>query len=255
MKAFFLSILLLTGGLLVARDSRGQDLSKMTVTIQLKNVSLKHALRKIEALTSLPFTYKTSDIADYKDVSCEGTNIPVSHVLDILLLNTGLGYEQINSNIIIKKIKAIPHPQPVVNVVFDGGVKGRVTGTTGEAVSNATVKVEGSGRAIAADNNGMFTLTGLKAGSYKLRITAVGYEPLVKDIQIKDNEIADYEFILKEGNGKLDEVVVTALGITRKERSIGYSTQQISGSNLTVAKEQNVLGSLGGKIAGVQVSG
>lgn len=255
MKAFFLSILLLSGGLLVARDSRGQDLSKMTVTIQLKNVSLKHALRRIEMLTSLPFTYKTSDIAEYKDVSCEGTNIPVSHVLDVLLLNTGLGYEQINSNIIIKKIKVVPHAQPVVNIIFDGGVKGRVTSPTGEAVSNATVKVEGSTRAIAADNNGVFTLTGLKAGSYTLRITAVGYEPLIKDVRVQDNEMADYEFILKEGSGKMDEVVVTALGITRKERSVGYSAQQISGSNLTVAKEQNVLGSLGGKIAGVQVSG
>src|SRR6185503_18084888 len=124
-----------------------------------------------------------------------------------------------------KKVKAAPHPQPVVNVVLDGGVKGRVTGMAGEAVSNATVKVEGTNRAIAADNNGVFTLTGLKAGSYKLRITAVGYEPLVQDVRVQDNEIADYAFTLKEGSGKMDEVVVTALGITRKERSVGYSTQ------------------------------
>lgn len=255
MKAFFLGILLLSGGLLVARDSSGQDLNKMTLSIQLKNVSLKHALRKIEALTSLPFTYKTSDIAEYKDVSCEGTDIPVSHVLDALLLHTGLSYEQINSNIIIKKIKAVPQPQPVVNVSFDGGIKGRVVTATGESVSGATIKVEGSTRAVAADNNGIFALTGLKAGSYKLRISAVGYESLVKDIRVQDNEISDYEFVLQQGNARMDEVVVTALGITRKERSVGYSTQQISGSNLTVAKEQNVLGSLGGKIAGVQVSG
>ncbi len=255
MKAFFLGILLLSGGLLVARDSNGQDLKKMTLSIQLKNVSLKHALRKIETLTSLPFTYKTSDIAEYKDVSCEGTNIPVSRVLDALLLHTGLSYEQVNSNIIIKKIKATPQPQPVEGVSFDGGVKGRVTSATGEPISSATIKVEGSTRAIAADNNGVFTLTGLKAGSYKLRVSAVGYEPLVKDIRVQDNEITDYEFVLKQGNARMDEVVVTALGITRKERSVGYSTQQISGNNLTVAKEQNVLGSLGGKIAGVQVSG
>jgi TonB-linked SusC/RagA family outer membrane protein len=255
MKAFILGILLLSGGLLVARDGHGQDLNKMTLSIQLKNVSLKYALRKIEALTGLPFTYKTGDIAGYKDVSCEGTDIPVSHVLDVLLLNTGLGYEQVNSNIVIKKTGVVPPPRPVVNAAFDGGVKGRVTGTKGEPLPGATIKVEGSKKAIAADNNGVFTLTGLKAGSYKLRITAVGYDPLVKDIRVQDNEIADYEFVLKDGSGKMDEVVVTALGITRKERSVGYSTQQISGNNLTVAKEQNVLGSLGGKIAGVQVSG
>jgi len=256
MKAFFLGILLLSGGLLVARDGRGQDLNKMTLsTIQLKNVSLKFALRKVEALTSLPFTYKTSDIAEYKDVSCQGTDISVSRVLDALLLNTGLGYEQVNSNIIIKKIKAAARPQDLGNTVFDGGVRGRVTSPTGDAVSNATITVEGSKKAVAADNNGAFTLTGLNAGTYKLRISAVGYEPLVVEVRIKDNEVASFDFVLKAGSARLDEVVVTALGITRKERSVGYSAQQISGSSLTVAKEQNVLGSLGGKIAGVQVSG
>jgi TonB-linked SusC/RagA family outer membrane protein len=255
MKAFILGILLLSGGLLVARDGHGQDLNKMTLSIQLKNVSLKYALRKIEALTSLPFTYKTGDIAGYKDVSCEGTDIPVSHVLDVLLLNTGLGYEQVNSNIVIKKIGGVPPHPSLVNPVVDGGVKGRVTSAKGEPVPGATIKVEGSNRAVAADNNGVFTLTGLKAGSYKLRISAVGFDPLVKEIRVQDNGIADYEFVLNDGSSKMDEVVVTALGITRKERSVGYSTQQISGNNLTVAKEQNVLGSLGGKIAGVQVSG
>src|SRR6185437_100652 len=254
MKAFFLGLLLLSGGLLVARDSRGQDLNKMTVSLQLKNVSLKYALRRIEALTNLPFTYKTSDIAAYKDVSCEGTDIPVSHVLDILLSNTGLGYEQVNSNIIIKKARVAPLP-PVVNLVFDGGVRGSVKNAKGEPIPNATITVEGSKRATAADNNGTFALTGLKAGSYTLRISAVGYDPLIKEIRVRDNETTDFDFVLAEASGKMDEVVVTALGITRKERSVGYATQQISGTNLTVAKEQNVLGSLGGKIAGVQVSG
>jgi TonB-linked SusC/RagA family outer membrane protein len=55
--------------------------------------------------------------------------------------------------------------------------------------------------------------------------------------------------------GPLDEVVVTALGISRKQKSIGYSTQQVTGENLTLTKEQNVLGSLAGKISGVQVVG
>ena len=161
MRACFLGILLLSGGLLVARNSRGQDLNKITVSLQLKNVSLKHALRTIETLTSLPFTYKTSDIAAYKDVSCEGTDIPVSRVLDILLRNTGLGYEQVNTNIIIKKIKTPPHTGPGITLPADGGVKGRVTNEKGEAVPGATISLQGTNRAVAADNNGGFTLSGL----------------------------------------------------------------------------------------------
>jgi TonB-linked SusC/RagA family outer membrane protein len=54
---------------------------------------------------------------------------------------------------------------------------------------------------------------------------------------------------------QLGEVVVTALGIERSERSLGYATQEVQGENLTLTKEQNVLGSLAGKVAGVQVTG
>jgi len=257
MRAFFLAILLASGGLLVARDSSGQDLDKMTLSIQLKNVSLKHALRKIETLTNLPFTYKTNDVVGYNNINYQGTDIPVSHVLEALLRNTGLEYEQVSSNIIIKKIKVAPlvQAQPAVHVIFEGGVRGRITTTTGEPLSNATIVLEGTTRAVAADEKGEFTLTGLQAGNYRLRVSAVGYETMVRDIRILDNSIQTYDLVLRPGASKLDEVVVTALGISRKDRSIGYSTQQISGSNLTIAKEQNVIGSLSGKIAGVQVSG
>src|SRR5699024_3795045 len=54
---------------------------------------------------------------------------------------------------------------------------------------------------------------------------------------------------------KFDELVVTALGITRKERSIGYSTQQIEGEDLSFTNETNVIGSLSGKVAGLRVTG
>jgi TonB-dependent SusC/RagA subfamily outer membrane receptor len=55
--------------------------------------------------------------------------------------------------------------------------------------------------------------------------------------------------------GTMSEVVVTALGIKRSDRSLGYATQQVKGENLTMTKEQNVIGSLAGKVAGVQVVG
>lgn len=53
----------------------------------------------------------------------------------------------------------------------------------------------------------------------------------------------------------LEEVVVTALGITRDRKSLGYATQEVDGDDLTLTNEQNVIGSLAGKVAGVQVTG
>ncbi|MDZ7681447.1 MAG: TonB-dependent receptor plug domain-containing protein [Fodinibius sp.] len=60
---------------------------------------------------------------------------------------------------------------------------------------------------------------------------------------------------MSRGVQAFDDVVVTALGITRQERSVGYSTQEVEGENLTFSKDQNVIGSLAGKVAGVNVSG
>src|SRR5690606_16795586 len=63
------------------------------------------------------------------------------------------------------------------------------------------------------------------------------------------------QVVLQEDSTQLDEVVVTALGITRDKRSLGYATQEVAGENLNLANEQNVLGSLAGRVAGVQVTG
>ena len=104
MKVSVLSVFLTISMFLMARESNSQDLNKMTVSIQLKNSTLKHALRKIESLTQLAFTYKTNDIIGYNSINIDGKNIPVAKLLEELLRNTDLNYEQVNANIIIKKI-------------------------------------------------------------------------------------------------------------------------------------------------------
>lgn len=69
------------------------------------------------------------------------------------------------------------------------------------------------------------------------------------------NNRTTIDVALAQDAQSLGEVVVTALGIKRNEKSIGYATQTLKGDQLTMTKEQNVLGSLAGKIAGVQVVG
>src|SRR5262245_20349767 len=104
MRVSILAILLTAGGLLMARPSDGQDLNKITVSIELKNATLKQALRKIESLSKLAFTYKTDDVAAYDNISYQANNISVARLLDELLKPTDLRYEQVNSNVVIKKL-------------------------------------------------------------------------------------------------------------------------------------------------------
>ncbi|OQP50692.1 SusC/RagA family TonB-linked outer membrane protein [Niastella yeongjuensis] len=258
MRISILAILLTFSGLLMARSGNGQDLNKIIISIDLKNASLKEAIKKIESLTQLAFTYRTADVAEVDHINYQASKASVNNVLADLLQHTGLQYDQVNGNIVIKKInkqEQLTNITIIEEATFEGGIRGRVIDETGAPLANASIVVLGTDRGTAANKEGVFNITGLKAGKYKLQVSAVNFTSQITEITIKDNETLDVLVALKEGTGKLEEVIVTALGISRKERSVGYSTQEIKGDNLTVAKEQNVLGSLGGKIAGVQLSG
>src|SRR5688572_7298786 len=128
-------------------------------------------------------------------------------------------------------------------------ITGNIRDQNGTAVSSATVLQKGTLNGVSADVNGNFTID-VSGNNPVLIITSTGFQQYELPITGAEN----YTISLSS-SGQLDEVVVTALGITRRERSIGYSTQKLQGENLTLTKEQNVIGSLAGKIAGVQVTG
>jgi TonB-linked SusC/RagA family outer membrane protein len=128
-------------------------------------------------------------------------------------------------------------------------ITGTILDPNGNPIPLATILIKGTTTGTAADERGRFTI-GIPGSNAILLITAAGFTAQ----EIKVGAANTYTVGLTS-NGKLDEVVITALGISRKERSIGYSTQQVKGEDLTLTKEQNVIGSLAGKIAGVQVVG
>ncbi len=103
---------------------------------------------------------------------------------------------------------------------YEGGIRGRVTDETGAPLANASIVVLGTDRGTAANKEGVFNIIGLKAGHYRLQVSAVNFNTQITEITIKDNETLDVSVSLKEGTGKLEEVIVTALGISRK-RKIG----------------------------------
>lgn len=259
MRISILAILLTVNGLLMARSGSGQDLNKIMISIEMKDASLKQALRKIESLTRVTFTYKTSDVAVYDHIDYTTANTSLSRILGDLLQHTDLIYEQVNGNIIIKKIRKSDQSMDVIMASaeqpFDGSIRGRITDESGAPLANASVVLLGTDKGTAANSGGEFVISGVKPGKYKLQVSAVGFTSVIREVTVKNNEASELIIALKEGTGKLEEVVVTALGIARKERSVGYSTQEVKGENLTIAKEQNAIGSLAGKIAGAQVSG
>ena len=258
MRISLLAIMLTLSGLLMAKSGDGQDLDKIYVSIDLKNASLKSALRKIESLSKLPFTYKTNDVARYDKINYQANESPLSRILDELLSKTDLNYELVNSNIVIKrKPNAVEDESAAVaeRKAFDGGIRGKVTDRMGDPLPNASIILVGANRGTSANSSGEFLISGVTAGNHQLQVSVVGYQQQTVNVTVRDNEVAAVTITMQEEDNRMSEVVVTALNIGRNQRSLGYATQQVKGENLTFTKEQNVIGSLAGKIAGVQVVG
>ena len=114
-----------------------------------------------------------------------------------------------------------------------------------EAVIGASVRVVGGNVGTVTDFDGNFKLD--VAPGTELLISYVGY----KDVKVKAG--ANMKIVLEEESTALSEVVVTALGIKRDRKALGYGVSEVKGEELTKAKETNVINSLSGKVAGLVV--
>jgi len=128
-------------------------------------------------------------------------------------------------------------------------LKGRVTDVNGEPLPGATVYIKGTQTGVATDISGGFSIL-VESGSI-LSVTYAGFEK--KEIAVNNKTFLVIE--LKPVSSHLGEVVVTALGIKRQERSLGYSTTQIAGASLTESRTPNLATALSGQVAGVSVAG
>ncbi len=142
------------------------------------------------------------------------------------------------------------HAQTVAqNVQQDADCKGVVIDATGEPVIGASVVVKGkTGAGTVTDIDGNFTLKNVKKGE-TLRITSLGMTP----VEVVYNG-SNVKVTLKDDSKALDEVVVTALGIKRERKSLGYAIQDVKGDAILNSHENNVANALTGKIAGVQIT-
>lgn len=129
-------------------------------------------------------------------------------------------------------------------------VRGTVSdATTGEPVIGANVVVKGhSGVGAVTNLDGKFVLNAPK-GAKELLVSYIGYKSLT--MPIKSNLVIK----LEPDNSLLDDVVVTAVGITRTQKSLGYSTQKVSAKDLSSTRIADVNNALVGKVSGVRFIG
>ena len=128
-------------------------------------------------------------------------------------------------------------------------VSGKITSATNEVLIGVSVVVSGTSQGTVSDVDGNYALT--VPGDATLTFSYVGYVSQTAAVKGRSS----INVIMAVDNKELGEVVVTALGIKKDERKIGYSVTRVDGQALSVARETNVANSLQGRVAGLNVAG
>jgi TonB-linked SusC/RagA family outer membrane protein len=131
-------------------------------------------------------------------------------------------------------------------------LKGEVVDKEGDALPGVVVAIKSATQsAITTDLDGKFSLKTSQNLPITLVFSYLGYKSQEVDVTDSNKSIS---VTLDENVKLLDEVVVTALGISREKKSLGYTTQEIQGTSLEGNKETNLLNTLSGKVAGVRIT-
>ncbi|WP_225872773.1 SusC/RagA family TonB-linked outer membrane protein [Pedobacter frigoris] len=210
--------------------------SQQKISLDVTKTKLSKVLKIIEEQSDYHFVYSSANVPVNKDVTLSVKNTLVTDVLAAIFSNTNLKYSISKEGLI------------VISRRKDTKITGTVKDNAGGPLPGATVRVKGSGAGSSTDINGRFSIS-VPAGA-TLVISFAGFQ--TKEIAV-DNK-TDIDVVLLEDTKLLNEVVVTALGIKKERRALGYSVSQVQGESLTQARENNVANSLVGKVAGLDIS-
>lgn len=140
------------------------------------------------------------------------------------------------------------YAQTSVSQPQNGQVSGVVTGSDGVPLIGATVTVKGTNRRTVSDTDGHYAISARPGET--LVVSYVGFEN--SEIKLKGGK-AVYDVQLASSTD-LDEVVVTAMGVSRERKSLGYAVEDLNSKELMLNKSNNVLNSLSGKMSGVSIT-
>ncbi len=136
----------------------------------------------------------------------------------------------------------------VVATAQDRAITGTITDNDGSAIAGAIVKVKGTKTGTFSRSNGGYTVKA-STGSV-LVFSSIGK----KTQEVTVGESSTINVRLSGDGSKESEVVVTAIGLNRSKKSLGYSTQEVGAEQITNSRESNIVNSLASRVAGVQVN-
>lgn len=240
----FLAFLLLTA--LSVTPVRAQALKDSHITLRVQNETVENVFNKLSQLTQFKFFYDQEVVGNAPRISLDVKNADLTQVLNQITSQSKLYFNRTDRTISVSRQQS---GETVQQKQKSKTISGVVVDESGEPIIGASVLVEGTSIGTITNIDGRYSLTDVPE-SAQLTVSYIGY----KSIGLSANDKNLGNITLYEDSKALDEVVVTALGISRKEKNLSYATQVVKADALTQARDLNVANSLSGKVAGLEVS-
>jgi TonB-linked SusC/RagA family outer membrane protein len=237
-------IVLITGCFLqVSATSLAQ-----TVTLHVRNGTLKSVLQKVREQTGYDFLYDARTIRQAMPVNADISQMKLADALDLLLKDQKLQYT-INNRVIVIEKHNPSFLEKLTGVLAAIDVNARVLDEKGQPLLGATIQVKTKNILSTSDKDGSFTIKNIDKKDI-VSISYVGYNT----VNIAAGDIKE-TIKMEPFSAKLNEVTVTtAYGIERNKKELGYSVAKVSGEQLNRANDGNILNGLQGKVSGLNIT-
>ncbi|WP_306570224.1 SusC/RagA family TonB-linked outer membrane protein [Hoylesella nanceiensis] len=231
-------------GALIAMAPIGE--SKAQVTLKTPNTTLEVVIKKIQKQMNLRFFYDDS-LAKVMVNNIDVKDEKVQNVLNQLLKGKGISFKVEDNVVYLRKENAPVAKEKATD--SKRKITGKVLDEAQQPMIGVTVAVKGSTTRAVTDIDGNYQLQTSETAPV-LQFSHLGY----KTKEVKASGKDAITTTMDVDSKALDEVVVTALGIKRDKKMLGYSVQDIKSDALNTTGDPSVVGALSGKVAGLQMN-
>ncbi|VAW21284.1 Outer membrane TonB-dependent transporter, utilization system for glycans and polysaccharides (PUL), SusC family [hydrothermal vent metagenome] len=259
MRVMKITFLLVFGAMLTLSASTYSQVTR--ITLDTKQATVKEVLEAIEGQSEFIFFYQDQILDLNREVNIKIKDMSIEEIMDLLLKGTSNNYMINDRQVIIGKkevsiseeIAPVASPPLTVEELAQPQTKkvsGKVTDQGGDPLPGVNVVVKGETNiGTITDSEGNYSIE-VPLDAEALEYSFIGMVP--QTVVIGTSSVINVT--LESSTESLDEVVVTALGIQRKVKALGFSAQELGAGELSANREANLSNFLTGKVAGVQVS-
>ena len=216
------------------------------LSLNLNDVSIEKVLTEIKKKTEFNFLYRSDLFQNAPLVSVSVDKVEIEIILDLIVVPNGYSYEIEDKTAVFHKAPLMP--VSMAEVLQPREIKGVVSDENGYPLPGVSVLVKGHQIGVTTDVDGSYSLQ-IPDDAKVISFSFLGME--TQDIAVGDQ--TSINVMLIASSFGLDDVVVTALGISREKKALGYAVGEVTSEDLNLVPQENVLGGLSSKISGLDI--